>query len=48
MGWNKVSKLSNTRKYVKVYYTHCMPSTCGHIQGGELQRIYALKYYRSF
>jgi hypothetical protein len=45
-----ISKPTNARKCIKVYYTHHTPPTCfghscGHPQGGALQRIAASKYY---
>jgi hypothetical protein len=39
-----VSKRTNARKCMIVYYTHCVPhicfgQSCGHLQGGAIQRI---------
>jgi len=47
---DKVSK--HAPKYLKVYYTHCIPPTCfvhsyDLLQGDALQRIDILKYYRN-
>ena len=50
-----ISKPRNAHDCMKVFYTHRIPPTCfghscGHLQGGVLQRIdtSTLKYYRSF
>ena len=48
-----ISKPTSARQSMNVYYTHCIPPTCfghscGHLQGGALQRIDTSKYYRSF
>jgi len=48
-----ISKPTDARDCMKVYYTHRIPPTCfghssGRLQRGVLQRIDTLKYYRSF
>jgi hypothetical protein len=48
-----ITKPVNVHKCLEFYYTHHIPPTrfnhsCGHLQGGELQRIGTSKYYRSF
>jgi hypothetical protein len=49
---DNISKPTNARKCMQLYYTHCIPSkcfghSCGHLQGGVLQGIDTSKYYKS-
>jgi hypothetical protein len=50
--WDVISKPTNVRKCVEVYFTHYTPLACFshscHIQGDSLQRIDTSRYYRSF
>lgn len=48
-----ISKLKNPGKCLKIHYTHRIAPTsfghsCSHLQGGALQRIGTLRYYRKF
>jgi hypothetical protein len=48
-----MAKPTNAHKFMKVYYTHCIPTTCfglssGHVQEGALLRIHTSKDYRIF
>jgi hypothetical protein len=47
-----IAKPRNARKCMKVYYKHIIPPTCfghscGHPEGGALQRMDTSRYYKS-
>jgi len=49
--FDMVAKLANSHKCMKIYYKHIIHSTsysnsCGHPQGGVLQRTDTSRYYK--